>query len=481
MPGRTKHCRTLLALVAAGCSHGQMQSTTPDDAAAGGAGGSSAGLDAGTLPRDTGGSTAPDVVTVAPDTRSTEEAGPPPPDLAIADPDRLIWPNEVSSKNSDPWLVENHTKIVEMHPRFLIIDFANNFTDAQVMARFKLHKDALMEGSRYHGYSNPDAKPFMIWEVFKHVSLKDNPVPPGAASPNSSKMPRLNGGIDFGQLFTQAYADLYKIPDPANPGRFMKICDLFNAGMVNDILVAFEKKAPDNNVPEVVELHQVYDASEVKVPNRFDPSAGNGSWGTPEVVQQVALCGRSVRLNFLEMTGNLTNAMEVLGHNFEHIAARTMPKFFAMLKPFLNFDMRTRYGTMFNDWYGICQYGAPCLTFPSNNSVTYPGGMTISPFDQGCGNAHFPPNATRHYDKANAGEVLSTCEHYGLHDGPGGKDLQTPYSFKTLDRWKDNPVARAMPGGAWFLYWWQSWPGYGNKATMPDGSPMKNWWVYLYY
>jgi hypothetical protein len=58
----------------------------------------------------------------------------------------------------------------------------------------------------------------------------------------------------------------------------------------------------------------------------------------------------------------------------------------------------------------------------------------VRPLDQGCGNAHFPPNAGRHHDKAN------------LADGPGGRDLQTLYSERTL-----------------------------------DGTPMMNWWVYLYY
>jgi hypothetical protein len=260
----------------------------------------------------------------------------------------------------------------------------------------------------------------------------------------------------------------------------MKICDMFNAGLVNDILVAFEKRPPDDNVPEVLELHQVYDANDVKVSGRFDPLAGNGYWGSGDV-EQVMACGRSVRLNFLEMTGNLTNAMEVLGHNFEHIGTRAMPRFWAMFKPFANMDMRTRHGLPFSDWYGVCQYGQPCLTYPDNNAVTILGNNTLKPFDQGCGNAHFPPNASRHYDKANPQEVLSTCEHYGLADGPGGRDLQTPYSVRTLDRWQNHPVARAMPGGAWFLYWWQNWPGYGNKARMPDGTPMKNWWVYLYY
>ena len=36
-------------------------------------------------------------------------------------------------------------------------------------------------------------------------------------------------------------------------------------------------------------------------------------------------------------------------------------------------------------------------------------------------------------------------------------------------------------GGCWQIYAMQSFPGYGTKATMPDGTPMKNWWPYLYY
>ena len=31
----------------------------------------------------------------------------------------------------------------------------------------------MMEGSRYHAYSNPSAKPFLIYDLAKHVSLKD--------------------------------------------------------------------------------------------------------------------------------------------------------------------------------------------------------------------------------------------------------------------------------------------------------------------
>jgi hypothetical protein len=396
--------------------------------------------------------------------------------------DALVWPNEQSHTNSDRWLMEHHTEIQELHPRFLLIDFANGRTTAQSMARFQTQKEAMMEGSRYHGYSNPDAKPFLIYEIAKYVDLKDDPIPAGWTAPNSTKMPRRNGGINFGALFTQEYADHYAIPDPQNPGHNLTLTELVAKGIVNDVFIIFNKTAPDNNVPEILEYKQMYDRNDVALPGRFDQYAGNGSFDATDLpyLKQI---GRSLRISFLEMNGNWTNAMEVNGHNYEHIGERAVLRFYEMWKPFANRDLDTRFQTAFKDWYA-CPYGMPCLSYPTDNSVTYTirsETRTLDPFDQGCGSAHFPPNARAQYDKSNPQVVMSTCEHYGLHDGPGGKDLKTPYSLATVDRWKNTPVGRGFVGGGWFMYWFQSFPGYGNQAKMADGSPMKNWWVYLYY
>src|SRR5579859_878444 len=229
----------------------------------------------------------------------------------------LIWPNDVSYANSDPWLVQHHDEIQEIHPRLLVIDFANGTTTADVTKVFNDQKAALMEGSRYHGYSDPSAKPFLIWELAKLVDLTDATVPAGWTAPNSTKMPRLNGGIDFAQLFNQTYADYYAIPDPKNPSHNMTICELMAAGVVNEVRVAFNKSGSDSNVPEIVENKQVYDANDVAKPGQFDPYAGNGSWSGADV--QASACGRSLRLGFLEMTGVPGNEMQVNGHNYEHI------------------------------------------------------------------------------------------------------------------------------------------------------------------
>lgn len=397
----------------------------------------------------------------------------------------LIWPNKISSVNSDDWLVRHHTQIQELRPRFLVIDFANGYSLDQVKARWEKQKAWMQEASRYHGYSNPNAKPFLNYELAKLVDLTD-PKPSDSPYPNSTKMPRRpkNNGydIDFSQLFDQKYADYYGIKDPNNPSHNMIMCELFQHGTINDIFIAFNKIAPDNQVPEILEYKQEYDANDVKKPGQFDQYAGNGSFG-PADIPAVAACGVSVRIGFLEMNGVLGNSLHVNAHNYEHIG-KAVPHFYEMFKHFANLDMDTRYGLPFSSWYDECSYNnSACIDYPSENSVhfKYKGkDHTIRPFDQGCGNAHFPPNARHNYDETNTATVLTTCEHYGLHDGPGGKDLQTPYNVHTLDRWKAQ-YGVGGTGGAWFMYWFESWPGLNNKATMPDGTPMKNWWVYLYY
>ena len=398
----------------------------------------------------------------------------------------LIWPNAQSSKNSDPWLALHHNEIQELHPRFLVINFANNRKIADVQARFQTQKDWMKEGSRYHGYSDPNAKPFLIYELAKFVDLSDLN-PSDSPNPNSTKMPRRpkNGGndLDYSQLFSQKYADYYGFADPDKPGHNLTMCELFAKGIVNDIFLVVNKTAPDDQMPEILEYKQEYTNKDEIRPGKFDQYAGNGFFDAADI-PAVNACGRSVRIGFLEMTGVLGNSMQVNAHNYEHIGTRAVLHFDEMFKPFANFDLNTRYNTSFSDWYGQCSKSDnTCISYPDQNSVTFSDNgvmRTVSPFNQGCGNGHFPPNGRSNYDQTNAFTVLSSCEHYGMHDGPGGKDIQTPYDVHTLDRWKDKYGVSAV-GGAWYMYWFQSWPGVNNQAKMPDGTPMKNWWIYLYY
>src|SRR5262249_34000378 len=79
----------------------------------------------GTVPTEDAGQQTPDSATPA-------DAGPP----DEPDAGTLIWPNDVSSANSDPWIAEHHDEITEMRPRALILHFANGKSVNDVTTRW---------------------------------------------------------------------------------------------------------------------------------------------------------------------------------------------------------------------------------------------------------------------------------------------------------------------------------------------------------
>jgi hypothetical protein len=157
----------------------------------------------------------------------------------------------------------------------------------------------------------------------------------------------------------------------------------------------------------------------------------------------------------------------------------SIPYFQANFTPFANFNLDTRHGTPFSSWYACSD--PDCVTFTSDNALTWKAsGQTgaIAPYDQACGSVHFPPNARGHYDDQDPQAVLSTCEHFGLKDGPAGADGTEEYTDAKSQKY--DSLAPDCEGG-WQVYWRQSFPGLGNHAVGADGKPMKNWWPFLYY
>jgi len=456
----------LASLTIAACSSSDT-SGGGDDLGGGGGGGGGGGDDGG------GSAVVPDA--------SVDSAPPGPPPL--------VWPNAMHSANSDPWLPMHHDEITEMHPKALLINFANNRAASAVMDRWNLMKAAFSEGSRYHGYNDPTAKPFVVHELLKLVDLTDNPVPANWMAPNSTKMPRLNGGIDFAQLYNQTYADMIAIPDPANPSHNLTLCELLQKGVMNELFIIFNKTGSDGNVPEIIEYKQVYDDKDVAIAGQFDPWAGNGAFDPPDLPEAKA-CGISLRVDFIEMTGGISGAMHVLSHNLEHMGD-AVPNYKKFFDPIFNNDFDQRFKVPFSSWYGISVNGSMTnfIEYTSNNAVKWTcpadsgcAGQTgvMDPFDQGCGNTHYAPNSRNSYDMANTQTVMTRCEHYGLHDGPGGKDLLTPFNSSSWGQYAQK-YGNDGNGGGWQIYLFQSFPGYQNKATMPDGTKIKNYWPYLYY
>jgi hypothetical protein len=346
----------------------------------------------------------------------------------------------------------------------------------------------MQQASRYHGYRDTTAPAFLNYQVARLVDLADRPIPSGWTLPNGTRYPRKPASstdtfhFNYSALFNQTFADYYGFTDPRNASRHLNLCELVNAGTVNEVWLNVE--GGDANVAEAIEYKQIYDTNDNPISGRFEACAGNGCVDGSDQ-PAFAACHRSLRVVGIGEERGPGCITQEIGHAIEGMPA-ALPAFRQNFLHFANMDLNTRFGVSFDAWY-YCDYypPTPCLAYTGNNSVTYHiGGRvgTFSPLNQGCGNAHFAPNSRDHYDYMNTTPVLSTCEHYGLHDGTGGADMATLYSPAQANAYEMSLCGGYCDcGGGWTIYWMQNFPGLNNPAHTSSGAPMKNWWPYMFY
>jgi hypothetical protein len=191
-----------------------------------------------------------------------------------------------------------------------------------------------------------------------------------------------------------------------------------------------------------------------------------------------------------------------MGHAWErYMDSSAVPELAKQASRFLNWDLDTRVGAPFSNFYSACNSNATlltdCLVWESETRVvsgpSSSRSFDIADMSDGCGNTHFYANTTGTYSyDANTPDptVLTSCENYGLKNGDGGKDLKTTYNNAMTDELygrsqrtcpADQPACDDDCGGHGTTYLYQNFPGPGTPATNDDGTPMKNWWVYLFY
>ena len=387
----------------------------------------------------------------------------------------VIWPNATSQTNSDAWLVANHDKITQLQPRVLVIDLEAT-AEARAMTLVDKHINALKEASSFHKYKDPSAQPALAYQLVKIV--------------RASKGSR----IDYAAWNTQAFADAnLQIKDPANPsGPNLTLCGLFEKGVINEVWCM---ASSDPKCGETQEAKQVYDANGKSIANRF----ANVSNGDNITNLGCKVTARITDFNSGRGSGCHQHAM---GHAWErYMDSNAVPQLGRQAKRFLNWDLDSRVGAPFRNFYSACNSNAAqltdCIVWASKiNAHSGPSAMRsfdIADLSAGCGNAHFYANTTGTYSyDANMPdpEVLTSCENYGMHNGPDGKDLTTAYTNAMTDKLYGRSTANCPAnqpacdddcGGHGTTYLYQNFPGPGTTATNDDGSPMHNWWVYLFY
>lgn len=398
--------------------------------------------------------------------------------LAVAD-EPTVWPNAVSRSNGDPWLVAHHHRLREMRPRLLLINFSNEHSREHLDRLTRQLISALAESSRYHGYADEKAPAFLRYEVFKFVDLRDA----DRAKGNSRHLPVKDSAAKRGynmryrEYFTDEYAKLIGEPDPNRLGRFLRLDELVDRGDVHEVWF-FDSGATDA-VPhvgafEVVELKPRYDDKFRRIGDEH-VQAGNG--GDPDQ----PWTGRSVRIGCINASRGIGCFLESLAHGLEGLSdSNAIPEFTKYFRDYAGLNLKEKHGLPFGRLYDV-EYGQSAIRYPDERTmvITHAGReYRVDNYVAAGGNAHFPPNARRHYDLDNAAPVLSTIEDWRIGSGAGGRDLAKPFTNRAFLGNRDR-APDCM--GPWLIYWRQNMPGLDNRQKDEAGRPMKNWWPYLFY
>lgn len=421
-----------------------------------------------------------------PDASTDLDAGPDAsPDAAVDAAVPTEWPNFQSHASSDPWIAENHERIRVMRPKVLALNFVNARTNDEMALLLDQIIAGFREGSKNHGYDDPDAPAFLEYEIAKAVDLRDDPIPPGWTLRNSTLYPREepqdgSWGFDYERLFTEEFADLYAFADPDDPGANLDLCELVDRGLVHEVWIYGDADVPDVSAAEVLELKPLYDEDRRRIEGEdLNGCAGNGCWDWEDTVPDH--CTRSIRIGWVNNTRGPGCYVHSYGHGIEWTAnvGRNVPYLTRYFDSFADFDLDTRFGLPFDSWYACSR--ADCLSFTGPSSVDYvtdAASGTLDPYVPRCGNVHLAPNSRGHYDDRSPEVVTSTCEGWRQGGGPGGSDEERPFSTDLFSAY-DDLVSDC--GGGWQIFWRQSMPGLGNEAKDDDGQPMLNWWPFLFY
>ncbi|HWB75400.1 MAG TPA: hypothetical protein VG755_10595 [Nannocystaceae bacterium] len=392
----------------------------------------------------------------------------------------VIWPNDDSRANSDPWIAEHHAEIDELRPNVLAINYVNARSMDEMNAQLEDMIEILAESSRPHGYADADAPPMLRYQLAHSIDLRDAVPPDGWPYRNSTLYPREDPvdeywGFDYEALFTPAYAEHLGLEDPDMPGVNLGLCDAIDRGLVHEIWIYGDADVPDVSAAEVLERKPRYDESRVRIPGEMDGCAGNGCFDQEDSIP----CERTVRIAWFNNTRGPGCFLESLSHGLEGTGRKggtIVPYLSRYFPEITGMDLDDRYGTPFESWYA-CPYGTPCLSYPAESSVTWTmdAGQsgTIDDYDPICGNVHWPPNATQHYDLAGASAVRTSCTHW--RDGSGQTELYTADAIA--------PYLGLAPDcmGAFLVWWRQNLPGKNSAAIDDYGAPVLSFLPFQFY
>lgn len=397
-----------------------------------------------------------------------------------------VWPNDRSRANSDPWLAAHHDEIETLRPKVLVLNFVNPSAPVEVEALV----DEVIAGFEEASRPPEGGEPALQYERARTiVDLRDGvggraPAPAGFPFENSTLFPRRQAPdgsfqtADYQAFFSPQFAAHYGWVDtgtqvPAD------LCTLVNVGAVHELWAVVSGAVADSGMAETLEMKPFYDAAGNRKAGEPTRCAGNGCFEA-----DVPFCGRSLRILAINYQRGPGCALHSFGHGVEGMGTRgIVPGLDAWFKPYAGFDLRERYGVPFGSLYEVgCEdtngdgiADSTCAEYPLQDAmILHDRGQTAVayPYDARCGNVHFPPNASWHYEYGSTRPVSSSCAAFGQTGSPVAVDASA---------WSGNEALAPDCGGGFLIWWLRHMPRSGSPHAFTDGSPMRSMWPYLFY
>jgi hypothetical protein len=398
---------------------------------------------------------------------------------AQSDAEGFVWPNKESSTNSDEWIRLHHNQITQLRPRVLVLTFVNGTSVEETQKKVDAITAAIREATRYHGYRDAKAVPFLDYQVFKIVPIIDpTPLPETERMDgNSSHYPRVPNwqagmmNFQYSALFSEKFANHYKVKDPSDASRFLTLSEMVGRGVVNEVWF-FSLQGNFGAPHPVVEIKQAYDANNRKLKDRAVQA------GIAES-KEVVFSGRSLRIVSYNAERGAGCALEKLGLSLEAMASsNAVPYFTRYFNEFAGFDLNKRYKTPFE---GIHKRGEIEVEYPDNNTLLYRvkgEGFSVRNYVAPAGSVRYCPNSRREFELNNRVPIYSNIENFRMKNGRNGADKAELFQPEKFARYQ---TVAGDCVGPWMVYWMQSMPGLGSKATDDTDRPMRNWWTFLFY
>lgn len=290
-------------------------------------------------------------------------------------------------------------------------------------------KYMLEEGSRFRGYSDANAAPFLGYQIKRHLLIYEQ-IPSALAFPINPNASHVRYQPDYHAVF-----------DRFNLGTYI------NEHEIDEVWLWYGEPATPDFPSFEPELH-----GDTKAPVGFVES--NMSSPTTGDI--------SNSRRFADDLPVLDHTYVVYAHNFRRSQNEMVHNHGHQLEAVLKHAATMQDGTdeLFTQKFvGWGANGEPPLGR--------------------AGNTHFPVNTTVDYDYRNTTPVASDIEDW-RPDGTGAsKNLSALYWANLPYQWPEYMALENLAEPGWYVYWMQNMPGYGN--TIPYLSPntyMTNWWIF---